>query len=171
MKVLLTQDVENLGHAGDVKTVADGYGRNFLLPRAMAVIASAGAVKAADRVKTASVARRAKDKADVDAIAQMIGGTTVHFTARAGEKGKMFGSITAQHIADALGKQLGREIDKRKVGLREPLRELGTHTISVRLGADAIPNITVVITPEGMVSASGAQAAIANAAVADAAAS
>lgn len=161
MKVLLTQDVDNLGQAGDVKSVADGYGRNYLLPRGMAIIASIGALKTADRVKNASVARRAKDKADVDAIAHIIGGSTVHFTARAGEKGKMFGSITAQHIADALGKQLGRAIDKRKVGLREPLRELGTHTITVRLASDITPNVTVVITPEGLVTSNAPAAEVA----------
>lgn len=169
MKVLLTQDVDNLGHAGDVKNVADGYGRNFLLPRGMAIVANASAIKSADRVKAAAVARRAKDKADIDAIAQVIGGSTVHFTARAGEKGKMFGSITAQNIADALSKQVGREIDKRKVALREPLREIGSHTIAVRLGTDVAPNITVVITPEGVVSASATAAAAAPAASAEAA--
>ncbi len=168
MKVLLTQDVDNLGHAGEVKTVADGYGRNFLLPRSMAVIASVGAIKGADRVKNAAVARRAKNNADIESIAQLINGSTVHFAARAGEKGKMFGSITAQHVADALGKQLGREIDKRKVGLREPLRELGSHTVVVRLGADVTPNITVVITPEGQVTASAAPAAPVEAAPASA---
>ena len=105
MKVLLTQDVDNLGHAGEVKTVADGYGRNFLLPRSMAVIASVGAIKGADRVKNAAVARRAKNNADIESIAQLINGSTVHFAARAGEKGKMFGSITAQHVADALPKE------------------------------------------------------------------
>jgi large subunit ribosomal protein L9 len=149
MKVLLTQDVDNLGHAGDVKTIADGYGRNYLLPRGMAVLATAGALKGADRVKGAAVARRAKDKADVEAIAQVINGTVLHFTAKAGEKGKLFGSITNANIADELSKKLGRELDKRKVALREPLREAGSHSVTVKLASDVTPSVTVVITPEG----------------------
>jgi large subunit ribosomal protein L9 len=149
MKILLTQDVDNLGHAGDVKTVADGYGRNFLLPRGLAVLATAGALKSADRMKAAAVARRAKEKADVDAIAQVINGQTLHFTARAGEKGKLFGSITSANIAAELSKKLGSQFDKRKVALREPLREAGSHSVTIKLASDVHPQVTVVITPEG----------------------
>ena len=151
MKVLLTQDVFNLGHAGDVKTVADGYGRNYLLPRGMAVLATGGVVKSAERIKTRNVERRAKNRADVDAVATVIGGTTVTLHARSGEKGKLFGSITAAHIAAELSKKLGSELDKRKVGLREPIREVGTFTVPVRLATDVIPNVTVVVLPEGMI--------------------
>jgi len=150
MKVLLTQDVYNLGHAGDVKTIADGYGRNYLLPRGMAVLASAGAVKSAERIKARNIERRARNRADVEAQAAVIGGTTVFLHARAGEKGKLFGSITATNIADELGKKLGAEFDKRKIGLREPIREVGTYTIAVRLATEVTPNITVVVLPEGV---------------------
>lgn len=166
MKVLLTQDVYNLGHAGDVKTVADGYGRNYLLPRGMAVLATAGAVKSAERIKTRNVERRARNRADVEAQAAVIGGTTVYLNARAGEKGKLFGSITAANIADELGKKLGAEFDKRKIGLREPIREVGTYSVVVRLATDVTPNITVVVLPEGVAAGSAAPAAEAEAAAA-----
>ena len=159
MKVLLTKDVDNLGHAGDVKLIADGYGRNFLLPRGMAVLATVGALKGADRVKGAATARRAKDKADVESIAQVINGTVLHFSAKAGEKGKLFGSITNANIADELSKKLGREFDKRKIALREPLREAGSHTVVIKLGGDVNPSVTVVITPDGVVAAPPAPAA------------
>jgi large subunit ribosomal protein L9 len=151
MKVLLTQDVYNLGHAGEVKTVADGYGRNFLLPRNMAVLATPAALKRAERIKLAATEKRAREKADVDSLAQVIGGNTLTFTVRAGEKGKLFGSITASHIADQITKILGSEFDKRKVALREPIREVGTYTVPIRLSADIAPNVTVIVQPEGVV--------------------
>lgn len=150
MKVLLTQDVYNLGHAGDVKNVADGYGRNFLLPRGLAVLASASALKRADAFKTSALKKRATEQADVEAVAAVIGGATFIFAARSGEKGKLYGSITSAQIAEAIGAKLGKEFDKRKVALREPIREVGTFSVPVRLAADVAPNVTVVVMPEGM---------------------
>jgi large subunit ribosomal protein L9 len=150
MKVLLTQDVFNLGHAGDVKSVADGYGRNFLLPRGMAILATPSALKRAERLKTAAVEKRARNKADIDALSSVIGGSTFTFNVRAGEKGKLFGSITATQIADAITEKLGSEFDKRKVALREPIRDVGTYTVPIRLSADASPTVTVVVQPEGV---------------------
>lgn len=151
MKVLLTQDVYNLGHAGEVKTVADGYGRNYLLPRGMAILATPSAIKRAERIKQAATEKRAREKADVDALAEVIGRMTVTFNVRTGEKGKLYGSITSSHIADAIAKQLGSEFDKRKVALREPIREVGAYTVPVRLSADTVPNVTVVVQQEGVV--------------------
>jgi large subunit ribosomal protein L9 len=158
MKVLLTQDVYNLGHAGEVKTVADGYGRNFLLPRGMAVLATEGAIKRADSIRNAEVKRRAQEQSDMEAVAQVINGATLYFAARTGEKGKLFGSITAANIGDKLGQMLGKEFDKRKVALREPLRDIGTHTVTIRLTADIAPTVNVVITPEGVAAAAPASA-------------
>ena len=149
MKVLPTQDVYNLGHAGDVKTIADGYGRNYLLPRNMAVLATSGAIKSAERIKMRNVERRARNHADIAAQAAVIGGITVYIHGRTGEKGKLFGSVTAANIADELSKKLGSEFDKRKIGLREPIREVGTYTVAVRLATEVTPNITVVVLPEG----------------------
>jgi large subunit ribosomal protein L9 len=150
MKVLLTQDVYNLGHAGETKTVADGYGRNFLLPRGFAVVASATTLKRADAVRTAGVKRRAQEQSDLDAVAQVINGQTLHFMVRTGEKGKLYGSITAGAIAEKLTAILGKEFDKRKVALREPIRDIGAHVVTVRLSADVAPTVNVVVTPEGV---------------------
>jgi large subunit ribosomal protein L9 len=150
MKVLLTQDIFNLGHAGDVKNVADGYGRNFLLPRGMAILATPAALKRAERLKAAATEKRAREKADIDALSSVIGGSTFTFNVRAGEKGKLYGSITATQIADAISQKLGSEFDKRKVALREPIREVGTYSVPIRLSADASPNVTVVVQPEGV---------------------
>lgn len=168
MKVLLTQDVFNLGHAGDVKNVADGYGRNFLLPRGMAILATPSALKRAERLKSAAIEKRARNKADIDALSSVIGGSTFTFNVRAGEKGKLFGSITATQIADAITEKLGSEFDKRKVALREPIREVGTYTVPIRLSADASPTVTVIVQPEGVQRAAPAAEAPAEAAPAEA---
>ena len=159
MKVLLTQDVYNLGHAGEVKNVADGYGRNYLLPRSMAVLATAGSLKRADAVRTAAVKRRAQEQSDMEAVAQVIGGQVLHFQVRTGEKGKLYGSITAGNIAEKLTQILGKEFDKRKVALREPIRDIGTHAVTIRLTAEITPIVNVIITPEGVAAPVAAPAA------------
>jgi large subunit ribosomal protein L9 len=145
--------VFNLGHAGDVKNVADGYGRNYLLPRSMAVLATPAALKRAERLKASATEKRARERSDVDALASVIGGSQFTFTVRAGEKGKLFGSITAAQIADQISKKLGSDFDKRKVGLREPIREVGTYTVPIRLNADSAPTVTVTVQPEGVAAA------------------
>ena len=149
MKVLLTQDVYNLGQAGEVKTVADGYGRNYLLPRGMAVLATAGAIKRADTIKAAALRRRAQEQSDMQAVAQVINGVTLTFTARTGEKGKLYGSITTAQIADKISALLGKEFDRRKFALRAPIRMVGNYPVQVRLTADIAPVVNVVVAPEG----------------------
>ncbi|MBX7213465.1 MAG: 50S ribosomal protein L9 [Thermoflexales bacterium] len=149
MKVLLTQDVYKLGHAGEVKTVADGYGRNFLLPRGMAVLATGAALKQSEVVKGRALKQRAAMQSDIDATAQVLNGQAVHFIVRAGEKGKLYGSITSASIAAELSKLLGKEVDKRKVALREPIRDVGSYRVPVRLAADVAPEVTVVVQAEG----------------------
>jgi large subunit ribosomal protein L9 len=152
MKVLLLQDVYNLGQAGEVKVVADGYGRNYLLPMGLATLATPAALKRAERIKQIALEKRAREKADAEALAQLIGNLTLTLHARAGEKGKLYGSITANQIAQALAKKIGIEaFDKRKVILREPLREVGTYNVPIRLSADVTPSVTVVVLPEGIV--------------------
>jgi large subunit ribosomal protein L9 len=153
MKVLLLQDVYNLGLAGEVKTVADGYGRNYLLPRRLAVLATPTAVKRAERIKQAAIEKRAREKADVEALAQVLSKMTLTFNVRVGEKGKLYGSITSAQIADAIATNLGTPFDKRKVMLREPIREVGTYTVPVRLSAEAAPAVTVVVQQEGIADA------------------
>jgi len=152
MKVLLLQDVYNLGQAGEVKAVADGYGRNYLLPMGLATLATPAALKRAERIKQAALEKRAREKSDADALAQVISNAKLTFTARAGEKGKLYGSITASQIAQALAEKVGLEsFDKRKIALREPIREVGTYSVTVRLSAESTPNVTVVVLPEGIV--------------------
>ncbi|MCB9007077.1 MAG: 50S ribosomal protein L9 [Ardenticatenaceae bacterium] len=147
MKVLLKQDIENIGLAGEVHKVADGYGRNFLLPQGLAVVASPGMMKQAVVWRKKAEARRAELRAEYEALSQKIEEVTLNFTARAGETGKLYGSITTTQIADDLNELLGTEIDRRKVGV-EPLRQLGEHKVVVRLSGDFQPELTVVIANE-----------------------
>ena len=147
MKVLLLRDHDKLGKAGDVKNVADGYARNFLLPRGMAAIATGGALKQAETIRKAEERRRAKLFAEAQAVANQLTGTTLTFHALAGETGKLYGSITASDIAEAIQREKGIEVDKRKLELREPLRSIGTHTVSIRLAAELMPSVTVIIEP------------------------
>ena len=147
MKVLLKEDIENIGLAGEVHKVSDGYGRNFLLPQGLAVVASQGMMKQAEGWRKKAEARRAELRAEYQALATKIEEVRLTFTARAGETGKLYGSITTSHIADELNEALGTEIDRRKVGV-EPLRQLGEHKIVVRLSGDFQPELTVVIENE-----------------------
>ena len=147
MEVLLKQDVHNIGLAGEVHKVADGYGRNFLLPQGLAVVASPGMLKQAIGWRKKAEARRAELRAEYEALAAKIEGVRLTFTARAGETGKLYGSITTSQIADDLNEALGTDIDRRKVGI-EPLRQLGEHKIVVRLSGDFQPELTVVIENE-----------------------
>jgi len=147
MKVLLLRDHDKLGKAGDVKNVADGYARNFLLPRGLAVIATGGALKQAETIRKAEEKRRAKLFAEAQAVANQLIGITLTFHALAGETGKLYGSITAGQIVEAIQREKGIEVDKRKLDLREPLRSIGTHTVPIRLAAELVPSVTVIIEP------------------------
>lgn len=147
MKVLLKQDVENLGLAGEVYEVANGYGRNYLIPQGLAVIATPGVMNQAQVWRKKAEARRAQIRAEYQALAEQIKGVSLTFTARAGESGKLYGSITAAQIADGLNEALGIEIDRRKVDV-EPLRQLGTHKVMVRLSGEIHPEFTVRIESE-----------------------
>ena len=148
MQVLLLQDVEGLGQAGDVKKVADGYARNFLIPRLLALPATPGSVKAAEQAREAKTRRQARALSEAQALAQLLDGQTVTFQARAGESDRLYGSITNANIAEALQAKVGREIDKRKIVLEEPLKELGAHTITIHLAPQAEAKVIVVVERE-----------------------
>lgn len=148
MKVLLLRDHEKLGKAGTVKNVADGYARNFLIPRGLAVQATTGTLKQSDTIRKAEERRQAQLYAEAEAVANQIAGTTIKFQALAGETGKLYGSITSHDIAEAIQREKGIEVDKRKIELREPLRMIGTHSVPVRLAAQLVPTLTVVIEPQ-----------------------
>jgi len=147
MKVLLKQDIDNIGLAGEVHKVSDGYGRNYLLPQGLAVVASPGMLKQAVVWRKKAEARREELRAEFEALSKKIEAVTLTFTARAGETGKLYGSITTSQIADDLNEALGTEIDRRKVGI-EPLRQLGEHKVVVRLSGDFQPELTVIIANE-----------------------
>jgi large subunit ribosomal protein L9 len=148
MEVLLLKDVVDLGDAGEIKRVADGYARNYLVPRGLAVRATPGAIKQAEKQRRASARRQAKELSEAQALAQTLDGVAVTFQARAGETDRLYGSITNVNIAEALEEKIGQEVDRRKIEMEEPLKELGTHAITVRLAPGAEAKVTVVIERE-----------------------
>ena len=148
MKVLLIKDVYKLGRAGDVKKVADGYGRNFLIPQGMAVLATAGAMKTAERIRTKATEKRAILNDEMSVVAEALKKIQVSFGARAGETGKLYGSITSQEVVDAIKQKSGYAIKRQQLDM-QPLRTLGEHTIRIRLTMDLIPEIKVVVYREG----------------------
>ncbi|MCB8950962.1 MAG: 50S ribosomal protein L9 [Ardenticatenales bacterium] len=152
MKVLLKEDVENLGYAGEVYAVADGYGRNYLIPRGLAVKASPKVMKQAESWRQRAAARREQQRAEFAALAARISATELAFEAKAGETGKLYGSVTTADVVEALNAALGIDLDRRLV-VSEPLRQLGKHHVPVRLSAEFHPTVTVVIREEGAVEA------------------
>lgn len=148
MKVLLLKDVFKLGRAGDVKRVADGYGRNYLLPQGLAVLATPGALNQVDRIKTTATVQRNALNEELGDVAEQLNGTRLSFIARASETGKLYGSITTQMIAESISEKTGVEINKRQV-FTQPLRTLGEHTVEIRLTVDLVPEVTVVVNQEG----------------------
>ena len=148
MRVLLTKDVDNLGRAGDVKEVADGYGRNFLLRRKLAVSAGKGAETEAKRLQDAAVKRETKDKNEAQAVADDIDNKTVVVRLKVGAEDKAFGSITNQDIASALKAQHRVEIDRHKIDLKEPIKTLGEHQVSLKLHRDVDAHVNVIVTQD-----------------------
>lgn len=148
MKVLLLRDVYKLGRAGDVKKVADGYGRNYLLPQGLAVMASEGAVKQAGRIRETAEAERSRLNQELGSLAEQLQGLQLAFPVRAGETGKLYGSITTAMIAEAIEAATGASIDKRQVD-SEPVKSLGVHTASIRLTIDLVPEVTLLVHREG----------------------
>jgi large subunit ribosomal protein L9 len=148
MKVLLLKDVYKLGRAGDVKKVADGYGRNFLLPQGMAALATAGALKQSEKIRTEATKKRAVLNNEMGSVAEVISGLALGFPSKAGETGKLYGSITAQDVAVAIKAKTGVEIKRQQIDL-QPIRTLGEHKAHIRLTMDLIPEIRVVVYREG----------------------
>lgn len=148
MKVLLLKDVYKLGRAGDVKRVADGYGRNYLLPQGMAVLATAEALKMTERIREKANVQRAIVNQEMDAVAKQIAGLILVFPARASETGKLYGSVTTQMIADAVKAKSGVEVARRQID-SQPLRMLGEYKVRIRLTVDLIPTIDVIVHREG----------------------
>lgn len=150
MKVLLTKDVYKLGRAGDVKKVADGYGRNYLLPQGLAVLATPGALAQAENIRTQANTRRAVLNNEMSGVAEILSKLTLAFPMKAGETGKLYGSITTAMIAEAVKNKTGIELNRRQMDL-EPIRNLGTYKVHTRLTIDLIPEITVIVHRENEV--------------------
>jgi large subunit ribosomal protein L9 len=148
MRVMLLKDVYKLGRAGDVKKVADGYGRNYLMPQGLAVLATPGALTQAERIRTSAAEERTRLNQELSSVAERISNLSLHFPAKAGETGKLYGSITSAMIAEAIEKQTGAEIDRRQVDT-QPIKTLGAHSVHVRLTVDLVPEITVLVYREG----------------------
>jgi large subunit ribosomal protein L9 len=147
MEVILKEDVAKLGSRGDVVKVAEGYGRNFLLPKKLAIEATKGNKSVIEQMKAASVRRSAKEKVQAEDLAKQFDGVSVSFQRRAGEHDQLFGSVTSGDIADALSKK-GFNLDRRKIQLHEPLKTLGEFAVPVKLHKDVTTHLKVVIEKE-----------------------
>lgn len=146
MRVIFRAEVKNVGKPGDVKEVADGYALNFLLPRGLAVEATAAAIRNIERERDSARSKADREKAEVRELASRLGGIRLSFALKAGAQGKVFGSVTNRDIAEALAAR-GVAIDRGKIALAEPLRTLGTHRVEVRLLPDVRAEVTVDVTP------------------------
>ena len=144
MRVILRREVKGVGKAGDVKDVADGYALNFLLPRRLAVRASEGALKDVERRRESVQTRRERERADMREVAKRIEQTTLTFALRGGAQGRVFGSVTNRDIAEALAARR-IVVERAQVRLAEPLRELGTHAVEIRLLSDVRARLTVTV--------------------------
>lgn len=154
MKVILTQDVPKLGAAGTVQDVANGYGRNYLIPQGMANVATAGSIKVVEERQASEARKVAKLEGELKGLSDRIQGMRIQIQARVGEQGRLYGSVTSSDVAEELSKQVGEEIDRRKVDLEDPIRSAGEHQVTVRLVGRLQPTITVVVwDPEAPVAA------------------
>src|SRR5512147_167465 len=140
MKVMLIKDVYKLGRAGEVKKVADGYGRNFLLPQKLAMLATPGALKQVDKIRSQAEVRRTELNSELKELANQINGIKVVFAAKAGETGKLYGSITTQDVANAIQEKTRFEAKKQQIDM-QPIRNLCEFTAHVRLTMDLVPEV------------------------------
>ena len=144
----MTKDVESVGKAGDIKEVADGYGRNYLLPRKLAVIAGRGVEAEGKRLREAVAKRETKDRTEAQALADEIGNKTVVVRLKMGSEDKAFGSITNQDVAAALKAQHRVDIDRHKIDIKEPIKTLGEHQVPLRLHRDVTAHVNLIVTQD-----------------------
>ena len=149
-KVLLREDVDDLGARGEIVRVRAGYARNYLLPRNLAVEATAGNVKGIEAERAALLKKEAKERATAEGQAQQIGALQLEFKRKAGEQGALYGSVTSMDVAEAL-RERGYEIDRHRIHLREPLKRVGEYTVPVRLHREVTIDLKVRVAPEGEV--------------------
>lgn len=147
MEVILKEDVVKLGSRGDVVKVAEGYGRNFLLPRKLAIEATSGNKQVIEQMRAAALRRSAKEKAQAEELSKQFDGLSISFERRSGEHDQLFGSVTSGDLAEALQKK-GFNLDRRKIQLHEPLKTVGEFTVPVRLHKEVTAHLKVVIAKE-----------------------
>lgn len=162
MKVVLRQDVEKLGEVGSVQNVSNGYARNYLIPQGLAVLATDGELKTAAHNLAVKERKVARQEQQLQSLADKLSGQTLSFTARAGDQGRLFGSVTAADIAQRLSEKIGEEIDRRKIILDEPIRQTGTHTVAIHLVGRLRPEVTVTVESDRQEEAENAAAAAAH---------
>jgi large subunit ribosomal protein L9 len=148
MKVVLREDVDHLGHKGDLLEVTDGYARNFLVPRGLAMKATKGVAAQADAMRRSRSARDARDQAAAEDVAARLDAATITVSVRAGEGGKLFGSVTSADVADAVRAQTAVEVDRRSIELSEPIKELGSAEVPVRLHPEVIATVHLEVVAE-----------------------
>jgi large subunit ribosomal protein L9 len=148
VKVILTQDVAKLGKSGDMKVVAAGYANNFLIPQKLAVPAAGGAFRAWQHDIASREDKRKREREEAEIAATRISSTTLTMGVKVGEGGKLYGSITAKDIADALGRR-GINVDRHKIELDEPLKTLGTYKVAIKVFAGMTSEVTIVVEPKG----------------------
>jgi large subunit ribosomal protein L9 len=148
MKVLLIKDIYKLGRAGDIKKVANGFGRNYLIPQGLAILATPGALKQVDQIRSKATASRDALNQELGGLAQQLSDLVLEFTTKAGETGKLYGSITTQNIATSIQEKIGVEVDRRDIET-QPIRTLGEHKVAIRLTIDLMPEITILVRREG----------------------
>ena len=152
MEVILKEDITKLGSRGEVVKVAEGYGRNYLIPKKLAIEATAANRAVIEQMKASAVRRSAREKGDAQALAQQVEGVTVSFTRKSGERDQLFGSVTSADIAHEL-EHKGVAIDRRKIQLDEPLKHVGEFNVPVKLHKDVIVQLKVIINREAIAEA------------------
>jgi len=146
MKLILTADVPNLGAPGDTVEVKDGYGRNFLVPQGLAILATRGAEKQVANIRRARDARTVRDLAHANEIKQALQGLSVTLAARAGSEGKLFGSVTSADVAAAIAKAGGPKLDKRSIVMKSAIKSTGSHSVQVKIHGDVDANLSIAVT-------------------------
>ena len=148
MKVIFLQDVPNVARAGETKEVADGYGRNFLIPQNLALLATPSASSKIEAQRRITERSQAQTEAEMREVAQQLEGKEVTLKAKVGAKDRLFGSITSADIASELQNATGLVVDKKKIELSEPIRQLGSHEVVIKLAKDLTPTIKIIVEKE-----------------------
>lgn len=147
MKVILQKDIANLGEAGDIKEVSDGYARNYLIPKKLVIVANEASKKAIEHQKKLIKIKKEKRRKESEKLISSLNGKELQFKARAGDEGKLYGSITSMDIAKKL-REMGFEIDKRKIQLETPIKELGTFKATVKLEEGLHAELSIIVEKE-----------------------